>query len=73
MRSRLQKAEATAEVFWTAFCALPKTERSVVFRRFVADKQFREDLLDLAVFAERRQEASRPFRDYLKGRTRKTA
>ena len=57
MRNRQQKAEATAEVFWTAFSALPKAERSAVFRRFAADKQFREDLLDLAVFEERRQEA----------------
>lgn len=73
MRRKGGGAHATAEVFWTAFRALSKTERKVVVRRFVSEKAFREDLLDLAVFEKRRNESSRPFEDYLRDRAKKRA
>jgi hypothetical protein len=57
--------EATAEVFLTALRALPKEQRQTVLERITEDEEFREDLLDLTVFADRRNEPSRPFRDYL--------
>ena len=73
MKAKGSGAHATAEVFWTAFRALPKTERKVVVRRFVSDREFREDLLDLAAFEKRRNESSRPFEDYLRDRAKKRA
>lgn len=60
--------EATAEVFWTAFRALSKKERGAVVEKLIHDKEFREDLLDIAIFEQRRNEPSRPLDDYLKGR-----
>ena len=57
--------QATAEVFMTALKALPKKERDAVLVRIAQEKDFREDLLDLALVARRRSEPSRPFRRYL--------
>jgi hypothetical protein len=61
----MTRTQATAEVFLTALRALPKKEREAVLARLVEDKAFREDLLDLALIAKRRQEPSRPFREFL--------
>lgn len=58
-------SQATAEVFATAFRALPKKERQTVLALITDDKEVREDILDLTVFAERRDEPSRPFREFL--------
>lgn len=70
MKSTTRTTEATAEIFWIAFQVLPKAEQHAVVCRFASDNEFREDLVDLAVFQKRRREASRPFRDYLKDRAK---
>ena len=57
--------EATAEVFWTAFQALPLEARQAVLARLVRDERLRCDLLDLACIEERRGDTERPLRDYL--------
>jgi len=62
------KTEAVAEVFLTAIRSLPKAERDRVLRGLVKDRNLRRDLIDLATIEERRDEPSRPFRDYLKER-----
>ncbi len=56
---------ATADVFLTALKALPKAERDAVVVRIARDKTFARDILDLALIAKRRDERSRPFREYL--------
>ena len=58
--------EAKADVFWLAFKALPRGERQSVIERLLKDKEFREDLIDLAVFEQREKEPSRPLKDYLR-------
>lgn len=73
MKAKTDSAQAKAEIFWMAFRALPKPERRTVVHRFIVDKEFREDLLDLAVFEQRRNEPSRPFRAYLRDRNKKLA
>ena len=62
----MTEAEATAEVFWTAFKVLPRAEQQAILRRIVRDQNLRHDLIDLALIEERRDEQSRPLRDYLK-------
>jgi hypothetical protein len=59
-------AQATAEIFLQALKALPKKARDAVLVRIARDKEFARDLGDLAVIADRRNEPSRPFREYLK-------
>ncbi len=58
-------SQANAEVFLTALQALPKKERQAVLIRIAEDDELREDLLDLALLAERRDESSRPVRECL--------
>jgi hypothetical protein len=58
-------SQATAEVFLTALRALPEEERQAVLARITEDEQWREDIKDLAVFSQRRNESSRPFRAFL--------
>jgi hypothetical protein len=57
--------EATAEVFWTAFQALSASQREAVIERLVRDNQFREDLVDIVILEQRKDEPSRPLEDYL--------
>jgi hypothetical protein len=61
----MTEAEATAEVFWTAFKVLPRAEQQAILRRIVRDQNLRHDLIDLALIEERRDEPSRPLNDYL--------
>jgi hypothetical protein len=51
--------EATAEVLWTAFRALPKKEREAVLERLLRQREFREDLIDIALIEQRQKEPSR--------------
>jgi len=61
----MTRGEATAEVFMTAFKALSKADRDRVLAKFVEEPRIREDLIDLAIVAQRQKEPSRPFREYL--------
>jgi hypothetical protein len=57
--------EATSEVFWTAFRALPKKEREAVIEKLLRDKEFIEDLIDIVIIEQRRKEPSRSLDEYL--------
>ncbi len=57
--------EATAEVYWTAFRALPKKDRQAVLARFVREREFREDIVDLVLLEERKGEPVRALASYL--------
>ena len=64
----MMAADATAEVFWTAFNALPEETREKVIEKMLADTVLREeveDLLDLEVVKERSNEPTRPLDDVL--------
>ncbi|MEN6367493.1 MAG: hypothetical protein ABFC88_11810 [Thermoguttaceae bacterium] len=58
-------SQATAEVFVTALRALSKKERQAVLARIAEDEDLREDLLDLAVLSQRRDEPARSFHEFL--------
>jgi len=66
-------AQATAEVFWTAFRALRKKEKQAVIEKLLGDEEFMEDLIDLAIIEKRRKEPSRSLDEYLMDRGRKKA
>jgi len=63
--------EATSEVFWIAFRALPKKEREAVVEKILKDKEFMEDLIDIVIIEQRRKEPSRSLDEYLAERRRK--
>jgi len=54
-------AEATAEVFWTAFKTLRKAEREAVIQRLLSDSRTREDLIDIVTALQREHERSLPY------------
>ena len=53
--------EASAEVFLTAFSALPHMAQETFLAKLLKDKRLREDLIDLAIAEKRKSEKSRPF------------
>ncbi|MDP2798763.1 MAG: hypothetical protein Q8O60_02625 [Deltaproteobacteria bacterium] len=61
----MTKADAMSEVFFTAFRALPKKEREAVIEKLLRDKEFVEDLIDIAILDKRRREPSRSLDEYL--------
>lgn len=67
----MTKTEATAEVFWTAFRALPKKEREVIVEKLLKDKEFMEDLIDMVILEQREKEPSRSLDEYLNNRRKK--
>lgn len=64
-------AEATSEIFWTAFRALPKKQREAVIEKLLKDKEFMEDLIDIVIIEQRRKEPSRSLDEYIAERKRK--
>lgn len=63
--------QATAEIFWTAFRALPKKKREAVVERLLQDKEFKKDLIDLTILEQRRKEPSRSLDEYLANKRKK--
>ncbi len=61
----MTKAQATAEIFWTAFRILPRKDQQAVLHHILKNKQPRQDLIDLAIIESRRAEPARPLRAYL--------
>jgi hypothetical protein len=57
-------SEAAAEVFWSAFRSLPREGRQAVVARLMQEPQFREDLIDLSILRERRDEPVRSLASY---------
>ena len=57
--------EAQAEVFWLAFKGLPKKEQQRIVEKLLQDREFVEDLLDIAVIEQRWSEPARPLAEYL--------
>jgi hypothetical protein len=60
--------QATAEIFMTAFKALPAKERSTFLARLLQDNSLREDIMDIAIASKRSHEKTKPFRTFLKSR-----
>ncbi len=67
----MNTSQATAEVFWSAFTALPTEEKRAVLQYIIQDEELRHDLMDLAVIEERRNEPGRPLREYLQEKAKK--
>jgi hypothetical protein len=66
--------QATAEVFLTAFKALPRREQEDILGRIARDRRLRrvlEDISDRLAIEEERGEPSRPLRDYIAERERR--
>jgi hypothetical protein len=60
----MTQTQATAEIFVTAFNALPAAEREAVLLRLLSDEDS-ENFMDSQLAEERRSEPSRDLGDYL--------
>lgn len=57
--------EATANIFMTAFQALPKDEQNAIIVKMIQNAQLREDLIDLAIAETKSNEKPKSFRKFL--------
>ncbi len=62
-----------AEVFIEAFKGLKKNQKDAVFEKMLEIKEYREDLIDLAIIEARKKEPRISLRGYLAKRQKKTA
>jgi hypothetical protein len=60
----MNQSLATADAFLSALRSLPKQEQTAVLAGIVQDERFREDLINLGIFAYR-EEPSRNFEAFL--------
>ena len=58
--------QATAEVFLTAFRALPKQEQNAFLFTIIKDHSFREDVIDLAIAVKRSTEKCKKLRTFIR-------
>jgi hypothetical protein len=57
--------EATAEVFWQAFRSMQKKQREAIVEKFLTETEFVEDLTDIIILRQRKNEPSRTLEEYL--------
>jgi hypothetical protein len=62
----MSAAQATAEVFVTAFKSLKRREREAVFERLLADEELSEDIADTLALEARRHQPRQSLRQTLK-------
>jgi hypothetical protein len=67
----MTQSQATAEVFYTAFQALKKSEREAFITRLLQDEKLAEDFRYVAIIDKRRQEPTVSLDDYLANRPAK--
>lgn len=61
----VKKSDTTAEVIWRALKGISREDQRLFIQRIIADENLRQDLIDLALIEERRDEPERPLREYL--------
>ncbi|MCX5695957.1 MAG: hypothetical protein NTW18_04795 [Candidatus Omnitrophica bacterium] len=59
--------QAKAEVFLTAFGALPRAEQNAVLFGLIHNARLREDIIDLTIAETRNCQSSRPLKIFLTG------
>ena len=62
----MSPAEATAEVFFTAFKSLKPRQREAVLERLLEDEELSGDFADTLTLESRRHQPHQPFRQALK-------
>ncbi len=57
----MKTADATAEVFITAFEALPRPQRETILKRILVQPTLKKDVIDVVRWLERENERSIPY------------
>jgi hypothetical protein len=61
----VKSTDATAEIFLTAFKAMPRKEQSAIIDKLLKEKEFTEDLIDIAILKKRENEPSTSLDEYI--------
>lgn len=61
----MDTSKVSAETFFTAFQSLPKKDKEAVIEKLLTDEEFMEDLIDIAIIEQRRDEPSISLDEYL--------
>jgi hypothetical protein len=69
----MSSAQATAEIFWTAYQALPVKERTSIIKKIMKSDELYEDIIDTAIAEERKGEPSISLEKYLEKRAKRKA
>ena len=69
----MKASQETAEVFFTAFKALGRTEKEAFIEKMISDTKLRKDLIDVALIEEAKKVKGKPIaaKEYF-SRRRKT-
>ena len=67
----MTQSQAVAEVFYTAFQALRKSEREAFISKLLEDEKLAEDLRYAVIIEQRRKEPTVSLDDYLAKRSAK--
>lgn len=62
----VDKESETAQVFMIAFKAMSENDRSDFLAMLAKERELLEDLYDMALIEQRKDEPERPFREFLK-------
>ena len=68
----MNTAQSKAEIYLMALNSLSKAERKAVITRLWEDENLRDDILDIALIRQRQGEPSRPLREYLSVREKRS-
>jgi hypothetical protein len=69
----IKSTDATAEIFLTAFRAMPRKERSAIIDKLLKEKEFTEDIIDLAILKKRENEPSTSIDEYIAKKNRRVS
>jgi hypothetical protein len=64
-------AQATVEVFWTAYQALPVKERVKFLKKIISSDKVYEDMIDAAAIEDRKREPSISLEEYMRKRAKR--
>jgi hypothetical protein len=67
----MTQQQATAEVFWTAFQAMKRSEREAFLAKLMQDERLSEDLRYAATVRSRKKEPTVSLDDYIAARAKK--
>ncbi|MBL7129300.1 MAG: hypothetical protein ISS16_10000 [Ignavibacteria bacterium] len=67
----MSTANATAEVFYTAFKSMSKKEKEAIISKLLTDSDFMEDLIDITIIKQRKNEPSRSLDEYVAEKRKK--
>jgi hypothetical protein len=65
-------AQSKAEIYFMALQSLSVVEKKEVITRLLEDESIRQDILDIALIRQRQGEPTRPLREYMAVREKRS-